>query len=172
MTTLLCFLIVILHNVYTWKPLFPHNFFFSFKSFFLRHWITTHVFLQDSSMTIFLLNLTEIASHLELSHLVVCPVFSSLSEKKKKQSAVEMCTADRYSTSLVLCITEERILALFPQGLIFLDHCFLFFWLLLGGSFPQAAWKKESRKAVGKSNGIITSDTKIKIFPSSGCLHF
>lgn len=131
---------------------------------------------RTAHMTIFLLNLTEIASHLELSHLPgdLLSVFLSFWEKNK-QSAVEMCTVGRYSTSLVLCITEEKILVLFPQGLFFLDHCFLFFWLLIGGSFPQAAWKKKSRKAVGppgKSNGIITSDTKIKIFPSSGCLHF
>lgn len=91
-----------------------------------------------------------------------CPPFL---RKKKNQSAIEMYKVDIQYLWLSGCITGERILVLFSQELVFLDHCFLFFWLLLGGSFPQAAWKRESRKAVGppgKSNGIITSDTNSK----------
>lgn len=107
-------------------------------------------------MTIFLLSITEIVPQLKLSHLPSDLPSIFLLFWGKHQSAIEMYKIDWYSTSLVVWqYPEERILVLLSQGLVFLDHCLLFFWLLLGGSFPQAAWKKESRKAVGppgKSN--------------------
>lgn len=97
-------------------------------------------------MILFLLGLTEIAPHLELSHLPgdLPSIFLPSWGGKKPVSCWKV--QSREILNLFGSMAEERILVLFSQGLVFLDHCFLFFWLLLGGSFPQIAWKKESRE--------------------------